>query len=229
MCSFKLLDQGEHVRREATVLFQQIQALMALERRLQLPQALPPMRGWAGSPDFLLALAEELLEGGGRPRTVLECSSGVSTLVMARCMQLLGQGHVYSLEHEGEYASKTRGLLSHYGLQEWATVIDAPLCTDATETPWYSLRGLPNDLLPVDVLVVDGPPHAVAKLARYPALPSLLPRMAPGFTVFLDDADREAELEIVRRWLQDVPSMKLTRIQCEKGLAVLRSGDEVLP
>ena len=218
--TFDLLARGEAVEREVNSLFQQFHALMALERRLQLPGPLPPMRGWAGSPDFLLALADELLSQ--RPRNLLECSSGVSTLVAARCMQLNDYGHVFSLEHDAEYAAKTRALLLHHGLEDWATVIDAPLRIHETETPWYSLESVPANMPPIDVLVVDGPPYSVARLARYPALPRLLSRLAPGCSVFLDDADRDAEREIVDRWMRETPHMQLTRLPCEKGLAVLR-------
>jgi predicted O-methyltransferase YrrM len=219
IATFQLLADSDTTRRETRVLFSQLQALHALERRLQLPRALPAMRGWAGSPDFLLALADELLER--QPTTVLECSSGVSTVVAARCMQLNGRGHVYSLEHEAEYATKTRQLLAQYGLSEWATVVNAPL-TNGAGAPWYSLDSLPNDLPPVDVLVVDGPPAAIAPLARHPALPRLMPRLAPSFCVFLDDADRQAEKTTVEQWKREFPSLQLTRIPSEKGLAVLR-------
>ena len=219
IATFRLLADSDATRRESRVLFAQLQALAALERRLALPKALPPMRGWAGSPDFLLNLADELLEQ--RPQTVLECSSGVSTIVAARCMQLNGRGHVYSLEHDSEYTEKTRVLLQRHGLSEWATVFHAPLSSNEG-SPWYSLSALPADLPPAQVLVVDGPPAAVAPLARYPALPNLLPRLDRTFTVFMDDADREAEVQIVTKWQQEIPGLQLTRVPCEKGLAVLR-------
>lgn len=76
---------------------------------------------------------------------------------------------------------------------------------------------------PIDLLVVDGPPEQTAPLAREPALPRLLPRMATRWTVLLDDADRPDETEIVRRWLTLAPRSRLSRPPAEKGLAVLRS------
>lgn len=94
--TYNLVTDTARVRKEIDVIFSQIEALFALERKLALPQALPPLRGWAGSPDFLLRIANELEER--KPRTVLECSSGVSTLVVARCLQMNGKGHVFSLQ-----------------------------------------------------------------------------------------------------------------------------------
>lgn len=219
LISFQLLDNTNYTRREAETLFSQIQALLALERKLDLSDALPPMRGWAGSPDFLLKAAEDVLRL--KPKTVMECSSGVSTLVLARCLQLNGTGHVYSLEHSPEYANKTRALLAHHGLTDWATVLDAPLLTHSTQTPWYDESAIPADLLAIDMLIVDGPPAATAPLARYPALPQLYPRMSPHCTVMLDDADRSDEVEILKRWKQQFPQFNQVHIPCEKGLVLM--------
>lgn len=224
--SRRILDDLAETKRETLSLFRQLQALHALERRLGLPEPLPLMRGWAGSPDFLLCLANELL--ATLPGTVMECSSGVSTVVAARCMQLNGHGHVYSLEHEADYAERTRELLRRHGLEAWATVIDAPLVRQDS-TLWYSLDGLPGSLTAIDVLVVDGPPYFVDTLARYPALPRLLPRMASDAVVFLDDANREAEREIVARWTREFPGLTVQTEDCEKGLAVIRVRRPVSP
>lgn len=219
LATFELADHAVNTRRETESLFAQIQALLALERILSLRQPLPPVRGWAGSPDFLLALAERVF--ATKPMTVVECSSGVSTVVAARCLQQLGSGHVYSLEHDEAYAEKTRALLAQHGLSEWATVLAAPLQLGSEGTPWYQDAVLPAALPPIDLLVVDGPPATTATQARYPALPRLRPRMATRFALMLDDADRPDELAIVQRWRDQFPGLKVSRPPCEKGLAVL--------
>lgn len=221
LATYQLLDDTAHTRSETSALFSQIQALFALERKLALTDALPLMRGWAGSPDFLLQVANEVIDN--KPRIVMECSSGVSTLVIARCLQLNGMGHVYSLEHESDYAEKTRHLLRKHGLTEWASVLNAPLQTMHTETPWYAETSIPPDLPPIDMLVVDGPPTSVAKLARFPAVPRLMPRMSKRAVVMVDDADRDDEREMVRRWKELYPQLKDTYLPCEKGLLVLHT------
>lgn len=218
--TFQLRDDTKHARSEAEVLFSQVQALLALERRLGLPKALPPMRGWAGSPDFLLAVAEEILSH--KPFTILECSSGVSTIVVARCLQIIGAGHVYSLEHERDFAIKTSKLLASYGLSEWATVLDAPLVELPDGARWYSQASIPTELPLAELLIVDGPPASVGALARYPALPRLVSRLTPDITIFVDDADRADEREMVRQWCREYRGLRETRIDCEKGLAILR-------
>lgn len=222
LATFRLLENADTTRRESTVLFSQLQALSALENKLGLPQALPPMRGWAGSPDFLLTVADAVLRR--KPATVVECSSGVSTLVAARCLQLNGAGHVYSLEHDKAYAGKTAQMLKQYGVDEWATVLYAPLISKDNTFTWYDDSVLPSDIRPIELLVVDGPPHHTAPLARLPAIPRLLSRMADKAVVILDDAAREEEQEIVKQWTQIAPEFSANYLHHEKGCTVLKRG-----
>lgn len=207
------------VHQETLNLYPQLVAQAGLERLLSLAAPLPPMRGWAGSPDFLLSVARHLLQQ--RPATIVECSSGVSTLVAARCCQLNGQGHVYSLEHAPGYAQQTRALLQAHGLAPWATVVDAPLEQGTDGRVWYRDSALPPQARGIDVLVIDGPPQDIGALARLPALPRLRERFASEVWVFLDDADRPDERQIVDHWLLDHPGFEATRPPAEKGLAVL--------
>lgn len=177
------------------------------------------MRGWAGSPDFLLFAARHVL--AHKPAVTVECGSGASTVVLARCMQILGSGRVYSLEHEAVYAGKTRELLREHGLEAWAEVIEAPLTATAGSTPWYGESNFPAAMRDIELLVVDGPPDTVARLARYPALPRLLPRMTEHFTVIIDDAARPDEVEMVAMWLREVRGTQSSTFTAEKGLAVV--------
>lgn len=219
LSTYKLLDDTEATRRETLALFAQIQALNALERLLCMPKALPTMRGWAGSPDFLLRVAEEILSR--KPTTIMECSSGVSTIVAARAAQINGKGHIYSLEHDPMYACKTRDLLAKYQLEDWATIIDAPLTKSSYGTPWYSLGALPKDTSSIDMLVVDGPPSTIGKLARYPAMPSLHHLFSQNILLIIDDTDRNDEQEMLARWKTEYPGLTEFDAYCEKGCALL--------
>lgn len=216
---YQVANNVSTTRQETEALFGQLQALQSLDRALALPKGLPPLRGWAGSPDMLLVVAQHVLSM--RPVSVVECSSGVSTLVIARCLQLNGAGHVFSLEHEPEYSEKTRAMLKEYGLSAWATVVDAPLVPQPDGTLWYECRKLPDETPPFEFLLVDGPPAGAASTARFPALSRLKSRLSNKFTVMLDDADRPGERMVVDKWIQDDPNLRLIRPPCEKGLAVL--------
>lgn len=216
LMQFTIAEDVAIARREVQVLYAQIEALMALDRLLHLDAPLPALRGWAGSPDFLLVLARHVRIV--RPRRILECSSGASTIVLARSLQLCGSGHLFSLEHDPLYAEKTRAELALHGLLDWATVVEAPLIEyPEFGQPWYSIERLPSDAAGVEMLVVDGPPRQVAFRARLPALPVLRQRLAANCVTFLDDADRTDEQAIVADWLRRYPELAAEELSCEKG------------
>ncbi|TFW19387.1 class I SAM-dependent methyltransferase [Duganella callida] len=203
-------------------LYRQCEALWSLQRELDLPGSLPPLRGWAASPDFLLELVRHVRQQ--RPRSVVECSSGASTLVLARCLQQQGGGKVRSLEHDPQYAAQTRAGLARLGLSDYAEVLDAPLMpfqSGDRSWQWYRYEVLPAGL-PIDLLVIDGPPQATGALARYPAGPALFAQLTPGAAVFLDDAARRDETAILARWRDEFPQLRQRSLQCEKGCAVLQ-------
>ena len=203
-------------------LFRQLEALQGLYVTLGLRRALPMTRGWAASPDFLQELAAHALDE--KPDCVVECSSGISTLVLARCMQINGGGKVYSLEHDPVYARRTRRQLELHGLSEWATVIDAPLLSQtfgSRKHDWYDCSGLPAGQ-PIEMVVIDGPPQSTCDAARYPAGPVLFPHLAPGAAIFLDDAARDGEQEALRRWAEEFSELEAYALPCEKGAALLR-------
>jgi hypothetical protein len=207
----------KQARREVEALYGQLEALDALKSLLCLEVPLPALRGWAGSPDFLLILAEHALRE--RPVAILECSSGASTLTLARCAQLSGQGHVYSLEHDPVYAKQTRAALARRGLESWATVVDAPLTPHSSHggQPWYSVENLPSHSGPFEMLVIDGPPASTAPLARHPALPLLWSRLDWKCVTFLDDADRSDEKAAVEKWIEQFPNLQVSVLAAEKG------------
>ena len=221
LMAFELRDRLQTLSNlELNQVFQQIQALEGLWTELKFSKSLPPTRGWSCSPDFLLAIALHALDH--RPEFVVECSSGVSTIVLARSLQLNGRGHVYSLEHQSEYAEQTRLNLRRHGLESWATVLEAPLETveiGGERFQWYPLESLPEG--GIDLLVVDGPPAAAAPMARYPAGPFLLPRLNDGAAVFLDDAARDGEKAALVRWAEEFPELSREIRNFEKGCAVL--------
>lgn len=196
--------------------FRQLEALYGVYLDLGLKKSLPPTRRWAASPDLLKQLSTYALQA--RPKTIVECGSGVSTIVLARCAQLNGAGFVYTLEHSPEAAEQTRRNLKQHGLEEYVAVLEAPLRTYALggqSWSWYSLEGLPE--AGIDMLFVDGPPAATQNLARYPAGPLLLTRLTPGAAAFLDDANRGDEKRIVERWARELPAYKRGQLDCEKG------------
>lgn len=218
-------DVPRFVKGEIENCYQQAEALAAVFIELKLRASLPATRKWAASPDLLRELILHVLRY--RPGTIVECGSGVSTIVLARCLEILGTGHVYSLEHLPDQADKTRQNLTRHGLDERATVLTTPLCSHAINDErfdWYETKALPS--LSYDMLVIDGPPATTGPLARYPAGPLLFGRLSPQAAIFLDDSNREQEQAILDRWRKEFPHLRQDTRPCEKGCVVLWNGRE---
>ncbi|QEP42196.1 class I SAM-dependent methyltransferase [Ectothiorhodospiraceae bacterium BW-2] len=189
-------------------------AFRRLCAKLQLPLDTAHNPFWSAAPDFLQLIVETLQQR--QPQRVVECSSGTSTVVLARGCQLNGSGHIYSLEHDVTYADKTRQELARLGLSAWATVIDAPLRSNG-QWQWYSL---PEPFVAeVEMVVVDGPPGRLQPLSRYPALGQLRPFLAQSGVLFLDDAARQEERQIVERWEREFNEIVFSYLPLKRGAA----------
>lgn len=222
--SYRLARIEKDVARRTDNMFRQMEALEGIRLDLDLHKSLPATRNWAASPDFLMQLVRHALDAA--PEVVLECGSGVSTLILARCAQVNGRGHVYSLEHQPQYAQVTRADLERHGLSAWATVLDAPLRSHVVNGDtwmWYSEEAVPRELS-LDMLVIDGPPRKTGPLARYPAGPALFHRLGAKGMIFLDDADRASERATISRWMREFANLRHEFIDCEKGCARLWMG-----
>jgi predicted O-methyltransferase YrrM len=157
-----------------------------------------PWSDWAMRPSGLVEILNTVALR--RPRLVVECGSGVSTIYLARLFAELGGGSTLAIEHDAEWAGWLRGRLADEGLSAHAHVVHAPL-----DGGWFD-EGRVLDALAgrdVDLLLVDGPPAAEGfgdPTAREPALGFFLTALTAGAGVVLDDADRPGEQEILRRW-----------------------------
>ena len=206
-----------------------IEDSLRLYTELNLTRSLPAMRDWAAGPDFLLELALHVKTQ--KPRVIVECGSGGSTIVLARCAEMNVIGHVYTFEHLPDFANKTRQELARHGLAAYATVVTAPLLRhdiNSEQWSWYSIQTLPPEK--IDLLVIDGPPAHTGHLARYPAGPLLFKHLSPNATVFLDDAYRGEEREILERWGIEFPEYHQQLRATQKGCAILQkeTQEEVL-
>jgi predicted O-methyltransferase YrrM len=148
-------------------------------------------------PAALVAVCNEVVHGA-RTR-IVECGSGLSTVVLARLLRERGAGALVALEHDSHWAALVEEQLRREDLGAIARVHYAPL---AGEPPWYDLHD--SDRLPdeVDLLVVDGPPafDPGHEARRAPALPWFRDRLVDGAAVILDDIDRDGEREVLSRW-----------------------------
>ncbi len=204
---------------QADNLYSQLESLAALYHEIKPNKSFPRLRDWAASPDFLLEIYKYCERDN--PKVIVECSSGASTIVLAYYARKHTDVHVLSLEHDKEYVSKTQNELRRHGVAEYASVIYAPLkeyTISGDIYSWYNTEKLINSLpAPIDLIIVDGPPHYLSKNSRYPALPLLKNKMSNTGTLILDDANRKAEKEIVKLWTRHFNIKEKIVGKCEKG------------
>ncbi|MEQ9489405.1 MAG: class I SAM-dependent methyltransferase [Alphaproteobacteria bacterium] len=204
-------------------LFRQFQSFMALRELVDPGPWLPPLRGWAGSPDFLLVVARHILQQ--KPVVLVECGGGASTLILARCCQITGTGHVYSLDHDPFFARKTREIIAEAGLLDWVTIIEADLVENgnsdevAQDALWYDKSKIPTSS--VDMVLVDGPPMPINPMIRYPAGPFFWPQLSKGGVIFADDTATAGGTETVKRWEEEFQGAQSRRFDCEKGCVAI--------
>jgi predicted O-methyltransferase YrrM len=199
-----------------------------------------PWSSGAMRPAGLVAVCNDIVLNGRR--RVVELGSGVSTVLLAR---LLTQRpphdgfRMAAVEHDPGWARWVSDQLDRERIGGDVVVIHAPLLDHALAErgmQWYDeaavAAGLDAALRGglIDLLLVDGPPAYAAGhgLARYPALPALHDRLAPGATVILDDVERPGEKEVLRRWERET-GLEFHRRAEHAGVAVARiSGDNLL-
>lgn len=174
--------------------------------------SMPPSGGWAMTAGAISELVARVLESASAP-TVLELGSGVSTVWASLAMRQRGNGVVYSLEHKQEFLDATTASLEEDGAPEYARLVLAPLVPvllDGTQYEWYDTSQLGQGVS-IDILVIDGPPGAGGRHARYPALPMLADRLKPGALILLDDTIRIGEREIISMWMECHPNLSIER------------------
>jgi len=198
-----------------------IDALFSLYATLgKLNHPLPPMIGWAITPDFAALLAALILEH--HPSVVLETGSGVSTLIIGYCLRKTG-GRLISLENNERFFTQTQHSLEAHGLQDIVTVLYTPLkpiSIQGKTWQWYDISAL-SDLPKINFLLVDGPYGGLQKHSRYPAVPLLSQWLDTSPVIILDDYSRVEEQEIGEMWLQILKDFHAEQFDTEHGTLVL--------
>lgn len=145
--------------------------------------------GWTADPSFLRAVAEYSAREQG---PILECGSGLSTLVAAS----FAEGPVWALEHLEDWADTVSTTALARGLD--VRVLVTPL-VDFGHYEWYRIPStLPERF---SLVICDGPP-STTKGGRYGLIPTLKERLK-GATILLDDGHRQSERQAVRSWVDE--------------------------
>lgn len=141
-----------------------------------------------------------------------------------------------TFEHNSIYFNKTLQSLKNNSLEYIVDLVHAPLvdyqykgdnylyynCNEKLQELARIYKGRKAKFL----VLVDGPPGATNKNARFPALPHLLNNLPEHtFTIIMDDYNRPEEKEITKMWTQILDSRYIQytqeEIKCEKGCTIL--------
>lgn len=168
---------------------------VALLTLAALPGPFLPWTAFSMRPAAIAAVLTEIVLGDRE--VIVELGSGNSTIYMARLIRQRASGaHILSVDHDAEWAARTRASLEREGLSHVATVVNAPL-----RNGWYDPACLPA-MESVDLLVVDGPPayEPGTGRSREPALDHFAAALTADATIILDDARRPGEQAVIAAW-----------------------------
>lgn len=221
----------------------QIEAFLGVQNYLRTGELTGNMHGWPISPDFALNLIH-LLETNDYD-LVIEFGSGTSTVLIAKTLVKIATRRQekfpvrqVAFEHLEKYYEQTLTDLQQAGLAETVQLVHAQLvpftAPNGNTYSYYDchqfLEKLVQELTPATALrilvIVDGPPGATGKHARYPAEPLILSHFScTRIDFLLDDYNRDDEKEIVQIWLSEIQNahyqVNFTELKLEKGACLI--------
>lgn len=218
----------------------QLENYIALNNYFNTGSKLSNYHGWPISPDIALFIVDVINEKNYD--AVIEFGSGTSTELFAKIALMRKKKNqkipkILSFDHLSEYYEKTQVILSRESLDDFVQLECAPLIPMSLQDSDYQYYDCEQILkefladLPMNakiLVLVDGPPGATCKHARYPALPMIYKVLIQNnqLDFVMDDAARLEEKEVVDKWkvylnqneysyLESIPRV------CEKGLVLL--------
>jgi len=171
---------------------------------------------WSAQLEYLIATLEHVRNADG---PVLECGSGLSTILIGAVAQSRGKS-VLSLEHEPKYAARVRDYLEKYDIRSVDLYV-APLKSYG-DFDWYQVPRLDSITEKFSVVICDGPPGAT-RGGRHGVVPVMLEKLKRDCTILLDDGARAEEQAIAARWAPML-STKVELLGKEKPFIRLKAG-----
>jgi len=233
-----------NLKKEIANTAKQIEASISLQNYFttdELPLINVESQAWPVSPDFAFYAVTLLVRN--HYDLIIEFGSGISTSIIARTLAKMAVHHstknaanFVSFEHLEQYYQQTHEQLVQFGLRQIVQLHHAPFqdwqASDGRVQPYYTCQ---SELFELSkkyatniriLVVVDGPPAATCKHARYPAGPLML-KYFPGAAIdlLLDDYKREDEKEVVTMWRKDISAADrphcMTQLAFEKDACLL--------
>src|SRR5262245_53540627 len=151
---------------------------------------------WSAGEEYLAECVRQALTLRG---PILECGSGLSTIVIGSIAKQRGARH-WALEHTPEWAERVQRYLNRYKLDS-VVLCPTPL-KDYGSYSWYDA---PADAARerFSLIICDGPPGDT-KGGRHGLAPIMKERIERACVILLDDAAREGERTVAGRWATEL-------------------------
>lgn len=167
--------------------------------------------GWSASNEFLRAGLDHAMTCKGN---ILECGSGLSTILMAYVAQRTGKS-LLSLEHHPDWGQRVTEVLHSYGLSA-AQLHITPLCNYGG-FDWYSVPANLQEQ-PFGLVICDGPPGSTLG-GRFGLMPVAGGLLIPDAKILLDDIERSDERAVIERWITEFDmTLEIRRTQKPFGI-----------
>lgn len=223
----------------------QLESFMNIQSFFSSGDFFSDFHGWPISPDIGVFLLEKMRSQNYD--LIIEFGSGTSTALFAKAAEAMSgktqksavpktlRTEIVTFEHNQLYHEKTQKMLRSRKLDGYVNLIHAPLIDWKDERQdylYYDCQCVLGDLAEkyksqkIKILVlVDGPPGATCKNARYPAVPIIFNVFAKqSIDIVLDDASRPEEKATIDLWREFYKKRSITieesSIPSEKGIHI---------
>lgn len=155
-------------------------------------------------PYGLILLKNELVLN--KRTSILEFGSGLSTIFLAQIIRKYNlNAKITTIESEEDWISRLKLIAFKLGLDNFIKIVQAPLIKYDDGAPWYDVGILKSELKNnqlFDMIIIDGPPafNPDIERSRYPAIPFIINYLSNNCFVFLDDANRKGEQDVIEFW-----------------------------
>jgi hypothetical protein len=167
-----------------------------------------PVTSWSIAPTSIALILNEILIC--KKENIIEFGAGLSTVYT--CLLIAKyklKVNFISVDDNLDWINNQKLILKDLNCEDLVTFVHAPVTT-ITDTQikykeqekWYDTEILAPLLNKYkwDMVVVDGPQGSLTPFSRYSAIPILKEYLHEDVVVFLDDAKRPDESEIIEQW-----------------------------
>ncbi len=181
-----------------------------------MPQSLNLDQGWGIGEASFRRIVEQIRAAGAQ--SIVEFGSGISSI---RFALEFPEARIFAIESSREWYETVVRMREEHGTHN-LTVSHRPLRWQMHSGALF-LSYAPGELPErVDAVLIDGPPTWTRR-GREACLYQVMPRLAVGGHVFLDDFHRNREKTMLRNWQWSYPgTFEISTFETGHGICVLK-------